>query len=169
MNACVASSVLMSLFHCPLSPPRPSFANPCWLWRDALEMECRDGNACVTDTVLMVLLSIARLTAGTLFPSITWCILSKCYASKYWLHHSWLGNILDFEPTHKVHTFFGGLTLICSVVHSLCHIARAAYEQDPAWLLKDTLNRSGMAALLLVLLVGLPMTVGVLKAKVGHD
>ena len=63
-----------------------------------------DRNACVTSTAEMVLLTVARLTAGALFPSITFCMLSKCYASRYTLHHSWLSHIVDFEPTHKLHT-----------------------------------------------------------------
>ena len=68
------------------------------------ENQNSDVNACVTSTVSVVLVTVARLTAGALFPSITFCMLSKCYASKYILHHSWLTQIIDFEPSHKLHT-----------------------------------------------------------------
>ena len=61
---------------------------------------------------------------------------------------------------------YGMLALICSVVHSACHIARAALKSDPSWLLRNTMNRSGMAALLLVLVATLPMSVGFVKEKV---
>lgn len=63
-----------------------------------------DSRACVTAPVSKALLTVARASAGALFPSIAFCILSKCYASRYFLHHSWLALIIDFEPTHKLHT-----------------------------------------------------------------
>lgn len=55
-------------------------------------------------TAQMVLLSVAKLTAGALYPSIVCTILSKCYATRYFLHHSWLALMVDLEPTHKLHT-----------------------------------------------------------------
>ena len=58
----------------------------------------------MTSVVSKVLLTIARLSAGALFPSIACCVLSKCYATRYFLHHSWLTLIVDLEPTHKLHT-----------------------------------------------------------------
>lgn len=58
----------------------------------------------MTAAVPQALLTMARCSAGALFPSIAFCILSKCYASRYFLHHSWLALIVDFEPTHKLHT-----------------------------------------------------------------
>lgn len=51
-----------------------------------------------------MLITIARLTAGALFPSIAFCMLSKCYATRFFLHHSWIALIVDFEPTHTLHT-----------------------------------------------------------------
>jgi len=64
---------------------------------------------------------------------------------------------------------FGVLALICSFVHGGCHIARAAYESDPAWVVRNTMNRSGMVALLLLFVASVPMSVGIVKAKVGRD
>eukprot|EP00903_Cladosiphon_okamuranus_P021567 g19829.t1 len=130
---------------------------------------CSVTQACVTSPVSMALLTVARLTAGALFPSITFCMLSKCYASKYILHHSWLTQIIDFEPTHQLHTYFGVLALICSVVHGGCHIARSAYESDPDWVVRNTMNRSGVAALLLLIVASVPMSVGFAKAKVKYE
>ena len=52
----------------------------------------------------MAMLTIAKLCAGALFPSISICVLSKCYAMRYYLNNSWLTFIVDFEPTHHLHT-----------------------------------------------------------------
>lgn len=62
---------------------------------------------------------------------------------------------------------FGLLALICSVVHGGCHIARSAYESDLGWVVRDTMNRSGLVSLLLLLVASAPMSVGFVKAKVG--
>ena len=48
----------------------------------------------------MALLTGSRISAGILFASIPIAIFSKCYATRSYLHHSWLGAVLDFEPTH---------------------------------------------------------------------
>lgn len=58
----------------------------------------------MTSAAPKALLTMARFSAGALFPSITFCFLSKCYASRYFLHNSWIALIVDFEPTHKLHT-----------------------------------------------------------------
>ena len=52
----------------------------------------------------MILLTGSRISAGVLFASLTISIVSKCYATRSYLHHSWLGAVLDFEPSHDVHT-----------------------------------------------------------------
>lgn len=44
------------------------------------------------------------MSAGILFASLTIAIFSKNYATRSYVHHSWLGAVLDFEPTHDVHT-----------------------------------------------------------------
>lgn len=59
---------------------------------------------CVTSGVAQFLLTMSRVTAGALLPSITCCILSKCYATRYFLHHSWLALVVSFEPAHNLHT-----------------------------------------------------------------
>lgn len=80
-------------------PPFPLFSP-----RLLYVANARNGRACVTSGPEMALISVARLTAGALFPSIFFCVLSKCYATRYLLHHSWLTFIIDFEPSHKLHT-----------------------------------------------------------------
>lgn len=52
----------------------------------------------------MALITLAKLTAGALYPSIVCSIISKCYATRYFLHNSWLALIVDLEPAHKLHT-----------------------------------------------------------------
>ncbi|CAM9786026.1 unnamed protein product [Scytosiphon promiscuus] len=127
------------------------------------------GRRCVDTAAEMALISLAKLAAGALYPSIVCSIISKCYATRYFLHHSWLALIVDLEPTHKLHTYFGLVTLLCSVVHAACHVALSAVQRRPGYLLKTTVNRSGLAALLLLLAVALPMSVGLIRAKVTYE
>lgn len=59
---------------------------------------------CATTPLELALLTASRLSAGVLFASLTISIMSKCYATRSYLHHSWLGAVLDLEPSHDVHT-----------------------------------------------------------------
>eukprot|EP00904_Undaria_pinnatifida_P005572 jgi/Undpi1/2144/HiC_scaffold_12.g05530.m1 len=128
-----------------------------------------DPNACVTSVASKVFLSIARLSAGALFPSIACCVLSKCYATRYFLHHSWLTLIVDLEPTHKLHTYFGVVTLVCSLIHTSAHVARAFYERKPERLVGDAINLSGVAATLFLLPVAVPMMAESIKKKITFE
>ncbi|CAN0109472.1 unnamed protein product [Ectocarpus fasciculatus] len=144
-----------------------------WGWhydgRQGRLCSIRNPRACVESGPEMALISVARLTAGALFPSIFFCVLSKCYATRYLLHHSWLTFIIDFEPSHKLHTYFGVLILLCSVVHSACHIAVGALQRRADHAVKDEINRSGLVAFLLLLPIALPMTMGLAKAKLTFE
>lgn len=64
--------------------------------------------ACATKVVTQVLISCSTFLGGTMFVSIACCILTKCYATRYYLHHSWLALIVSFEPSHDLHTCESG-------------------------------------------------------------
>ncbi|CAM9294444.1 unnamed protein product [Ectocarpus sp. 6 AP-2014] len=117
----------------------------------------------------MALMSVARLTAGALIPSITVCIVSKCYATRYVLHYSWLAHIVDFEPSHTPHKYFGILAMLCSAIHSACHVVIGVLQRRPHHVVKDEMNLSGLVAFLLVLPIALPMSVGCLKERVTFE
>lgn len=61
---------------------------------------------------------------------------------------------------------FGVLALLCSIAHGACHIVLSALQRRPGFLLETSINRSGLVALLLLLAVGLPMSLGFIRAKV---
>lgn len=61
-------------------------------------------NVCATSVGSKVLLTISKVAAGGLFSCMTWCMLSKFYATRYFLHNSWLALIVNFEPAHDLHT-----------------------------------------------------------------
>ncbi|CAM9785957.1 unnamed protein product [Scytosiphon promiscuus] len=128
-----------------------------------------DPNNCVTSALSKVFLTISRGSAGALFPSIVCGILSKCFATRYFLHHSWLALIVSFEPAHELHTFFGALTLWLGVVHGCAHIGRVINEGAAESLGTDKMNRSGLAALLLLLPIGFPMLLGTLKKSMTFE
>lgn len=59
---------------------------------------------CATTPLELVLLTGSRMSAGVLYASLTISILTKCYATRSYLHHSWLGAVVDLEPSHDMHT-----------------------------------------------------------------
>ena len=59
---------------------------------------------CATTLPEKVMLTGSRFLAGVLYGSLSVSVVSKCYASRAYLHHSWLGTVLDFEPAHDLHT-----------------------------------------------------------------
>ncbi|CAN0281145.1 unnamed protein product, partial [Laminaria digitata] len=59
---------------------------------------------CAQSAAQLILLTGSRISAGILFASLSISIFSKCYATRSFLHHSWVGAVLDFEPTHDIHT-----------------------------------------------------------------
>ncbi|CAB1097719.1 unnamed protein product [Ectocarpus sp. CCAP 1310/34] len=118
-----------------------------------------DRHACVTSALSKVLLTVSRMSAGALLPSMACCILSKCYATRYFLHHSWLAVVVSFEPAHELHTFFGSLTLLFGVLHGLAHLAREVNEGN--WnFFASPMGRSGFVALVLLFPIAVPMLLG---------
>lgn len=82
---------------------------------------------CTTDRVSQALLTISRFAAGALFPSIGFCMVSKCYATRFFLNRSWIAFIVDFEPTHTLHT--------CELV--LFRGAKKSFQKNPSALHLD--------------------------------
>eukprot|EP00752_Nemacystus_decipiens_P012591 g11151.t1 len=118
---------------------------------------CASTVGCATTTVQLALLTAARFTGGLLYASLSVSIFSKCYATRAFLHHSWLGAILDMEPSHDMHTCFGYMTLIFSYVHGILHCARYIVACE-AWIIYGTaVGRSGLVACVLFLPIVLPM------------
>lgn len=63
-----------------------------------------DRVICATTWPQMILLTFSRLSAGALFASMSISVFSKCYATRSFLHHSWIGAVIEIEPTHDIHT-----------------------------------------------------------------
>ncbi|CAM9534830.1 unnamed protein product, partial [Hapterophycus canaliculatus] len=59
---------------------------------------------CATSPLQLALLTGSRMSAGILYASLTISILSKCYATRAYVHRSWVGAVLNLEPSHDVHT-----------------------------------------------------------------
>eukprot|EP00752_Nemacystus_decipiens_P012610 g11167.t2 len=128
-----------------------------------------DKDMCVTSPASKILLTISRMSAGALFPSIMCCILSKCYATRYFLHHSWLALVVSFEPAHELHTYFGSLTLFFGVLHGIAHMARTIIEGHPDAMANKPMDRSGLAALLFIIPIACPMIMVRLKKTLTYE
>ncbi|CAM9160730.1 unnamed protein product [Ascophyllum nodosum] len=124
---------------------------------------------CAETVVSQALLTISKMSAGALFPSITCCVLSKCYATRYFLHHSWLSLVVNVEPAHDLHTYFGTATLLFGCVHGAAHVARTLHDGHAGSMIKLNVNRSGLVSLVLLLPIAAPMLVGFLKSRLTFE
>lgn len=82
------------------------------------------------------------------------CVRTRVLVDWFWLRR------------RCVRTDFGVLALLCTLVHGACHIARAAYESNAGSLVEGAVNRSGLVALLLLVVSVLPMSIELLRNKV---
>eukprot|EP00904_Undaria_pinnatifida_P005569 jgi/Undpi1/2141/HiC_scaffold_12.g05527.m1 len=124
---------------------------------------------CATNTVEMVLLTGSRISAGVLFASLTISIFSKCYATRSFLHHSWLGAVIDFEPSHDIHTYFGYLSLMAAFEHGILHCIRFAHAKQEYLVWKTDTGRSGVVGCVLLLPIVLPMRFEVFRTKMAYQ
>eukprot|EP00752_Nemacystus_decipiens_P012303 g10908.t1 len=159
-------SVLTFLKICTALSGLYMMTNPWFFFYDADKGEiCPYTVICATAPVELALLTASRLSAGILYASLTFSILSKCYATRSYLHHSWLGAVLDLEPSHDVHMYFGYLTLAAGFEHGILHCIRFTVANQ-AWIIYETdTGRSGMVACLLLLPIVLPMKFDFFKKK----
>eukprot|EP00904_Undaria_pinnatifida_P005548 jgi/Undpi1/2122/HiC_scaffold_12.g05508.m1 len=141
--------------------------NPWFFFYDADKKEiCPYSVLCATSPAQLTLLTLSRVSAGILFASLTISIFSKCYATRSYLHHSWLGAVLDFEPTHDIHTYFGYLTLVSGFEHGLLHCSRFIIARQSYLIYETDTGRSGMVACLLMLPIVLPMKFEFFRTKI---
>ncbi|CAM9425384.1 unnamed protein product, partial [Choristocarpus tenellus] len=124
---------------------------------------------CATSTAELVLLTISRFSAGTLFPSICIVVVSKCSSSRSYIQNSWLGSVINFEPVHDIHTYFGSLMLAMGVEHSIAHTARYIVASETEIMYDTTTGRAGVLAFLLLFPVVLPMKYAVLRNKLSYE
>lgn len=59
---------------------------------------------CTSTLTEMILLTGSRLSAGVLYSGLTISMFSKCYATRSLMHNSWFGTVVDFGPSHDIHT-----------------------------------------------------------------
>ncbi|CAM9989303.1 unnamed protein product, partial [Sphacelaria rigidula] len=121
---------------------------------------------CATTWPEKILLTFSRLSAGALFSALAVAVLSKCYSTKAFFHHSWLGAIIDIEPSHDMHTYFGYMMLVAGVEHGVLHIIRYSIGGNADLLHKTNSGRSGVICMLLLFPIVLPMKFQWFKDKV---
>ncbi|CBN78808.1 putative respiratory burst oxidase homolog protein [Ectocarpus siliculosus] len=126
---------------------------------------CPSDVICATTLPEKVMLTGSRFLAGLLYASLSVSVVSKCYASRAYLHHSWLGTVLDFEPAHDLHTYFGFLTLVAGWAHGVLHLARVSYADEKFLMYETHAFRSGIFAILLLLPIVLPMRFSFFRNK----
>ncbi|CAN0063663.1 unnamed protein product [Sphacelaria rigidula] len=97
------------------------------------------------------------------------CMFSKCYATRHFLHNSWIQLVVDFEPTHDLHTNFGLAVLVFSLLHGITHAARYIVEDSASLLYTMPVNQTGALATLFLLILAVPMAFQRCRAKVSEE
>eukprot|EP00904_Undaria_pinnatifida_P005570 jgi/Undpi1/2142/HiC_scaffold_12.g05528.m1 len=144
--------------------------NPWFLFYNADKGEiCPTTVLCATTPVQLALLTGSRVSAGVLFASLTISIFSKCYATRAYLHRSWLGAVIDLEPTHDVHTYFGYLTLVATLEHAILHCVRFISAKQAYLIYGTDTGRSGMVGCILLLPIVLPMKFEFIRTKISFE
>jgi hypothetical protein len=93
------SSLLYYVLHCRTRTRKTVVVLP----KDSLAAHCTvAGIECVADTIL----------------HITCFCCAQMHNSRRFLQGSFLGSLIDFEPTHELHTEFGFVSLFGAVVHA---------------------------------------------------
>ncbi|CAM9835242.1 unnamed protein product, partial [Choristocarpus tenellus] len=145
---------------------------PAFTWINHYEGEakqiCPKRILCASSLFELVMITISRFSAGITIPSMVIAVLSKANNARTFVQHSSIGTAVDFEPTHSLHTLYGNIFLWASVVHSFGQIARIV-QQDGAMLFDNAVSRSGLFAVILLLVSVLPMSWAWLKDKFSYE
>ncbi|CAM9398942.1 unnamed protein product, partial [Choristocarpus tenellus] len=130
---------------------------------------CPSRLICAKTTFNMIILTISRFTGGLIVPSTIITALSKANNSRAWVQHSSVGTVVDFEPTHDLHTFYGNVFIWSSVIHSVTHIVRFIVQDAAIASVDNTTSRSGLFAFILFVVSVLPMSSPFIKKKLYYE
>eukprot|EP00984_Skeletonema_dohrnii_P008084 scaffold2958_cov162-Skeletonema_dohrnii-CCMP3373.AAC.4 len=85
---------------------------------------CPRETICVTDTLSIILLALARCSAFFDYPLYMMLFLSKAHNLNNHLRRTLLREWIDFGDMHKVHKIFGIVVGIETMFHSFFHLLR---------------------------------------------
>ena len=130
---------------------------------------CPRETICATDTISIVLLTLARCSAFFDYPLYMMMFLSKCHNINNVCRRTVLREWIDFGDMHKVHRTFGIIVGIETMFHSFFHLLRWGLNSDIHLLWETTTGISGLIAIIITPLICWPMAVPAIKERLAYE
>ena len=158
---------------------------PYGVWMTSAEVEeigispgCEDGldhcicpreTICATNTLSIVLLTIARASVFFDYPLYMMMFLSKAHNLNNVCRRTILREWIDFGDMHKLHKLFGIVIGIETTSHSFLHMLRWGLNADVSFLWTTRTGITGLIALFITPFIVLPMAVAFLKERIRYE
>lgn len=130
---------------------------------------CPRETICATNTLSIVLLTIARASAYFDYPLYMMMFLSKAHNLNNVCRRTILREWIDFGDMHKLHKLFGIVIGIETTSHSFFHMLRWGLNADISFLWTTRTGITGLIALFITLFIVLPMAVAFLKERIRYE
>ncbi|KAL7553601.1 hypothetical protein ACHAWF_016908 [Thalassiosira exigua] len=130
---------------------------------------CPRETVCATDALSMALLVIARCSAFFDYPLYMMMFLTKAHNVNNVLRRTYLREFCDFGDMHRVHSIFGIIIGVETMLHSFFHILRWAINSQINLLVDTTTGATGLTAMTATVLIVWPMVVPAIKKRLHFE
>mmetsp|Transcript_9678 Transcript_9678/g.14942 ORF Transcript_9678/g.14942 Transcript_9678/m.14942 type:complete len:528 (+) Transcript_9678:740-2323(+) len=130
---------------------------------------CPRETICATDTISIILLTLARCSAFFDYPLYMMLFLSKAHNLNNHLRRTLFREWIDFGDMHKVHKIFGIVVGIETMSHSFFHLLRWGLNNEMSLLWQTAAGITGFIAAAVTPLICWPMVVPFLKQHIRFE
>lgn len=130
---------------------------------------CPRETICATNTLSIVLLTIARASVYFDYPLYMMMFLSKAHNLNDICRRTILREWIDFGDMHKLHKLFGLVIGIETMSHSFFHMMRWGLNADISFLWTTRTGITGLVTLFITPFICLPMAVAFLKERIRYE
>ena len=130
---------------------------------------CPRETICATDTISIILLTLARCSAFFDYPLYMMLFLSKAHNLNNHLRRTLFREWIDFGDMHTVHKIFGIVVGIETMFHSFFHLLRWGLNNEMSLLWQTAAGITGFIAAAVTPLICWPMVVPFLKQRLSFE
>jgi predicted ferric reductase len=118
---------------------------------------CSRETICAKDTVSLLLLAAARVTAYLMYPCLVLAFLSKSHALELWLSQTIVSVWLPVHDLHSLHVMCGHTIHISMWLHTITHLARWMINRELHFLVSHVSGLTGLVAFSCCVIIVFPM------------
>eukprot|EP00984_Skeletonema_dohrnii_P018185 scaffold8428_cov120-Skeletonema_dohrnii-CCMP3373.AAC.1 len=130
---------------------------------------CPRETICATDTISIILLTLARCSAFFDYPLYMMLFLSKAHNLNNHMRRTLFREWIDFGDMHTVHKIFGIVVGIETMFHSFFHLLRWGLNNEMSLLWRTAAGITGFIAAAVTPLLCWPMVVPFLKQRLSFE